>query len=174
MSATETAAVFKVRRLIEDGEFKKDVSFSLPNLSNAMIEQASLFAHYGTLAAKASKQVDDLKLFLEITESKVYRLIRDKAVKDGTKLTEVQLEKQVSIYEKVLEFKRALNEAKQVEAISKVAVEAFRHRKDMIVQQGALNREEMRGELSMSARNSNDSNREAILERLKNLPQSTA
>lgn len=159
---------FKVRQFVEPHILKKDISFSLADLGTAMMEQASTFVHYGSLAASASKQVDDLKMLLEVAESKVYRSLRDDAATAGTKVTEAQLEKSVSVHPKVIQVKRALNEAKQIEALAKVAVEGFRHRKDMLVQQGAQNREEMKGEVSINRRHTEEERIENIKDRLLN------
>jgi len=144
--------IFKVRQFVEPTQLKKDMSYSLADLSTAMMEQASLFVHYGVEAAKASMQVDNAKMLLEVTESKVYRKLRDDAAAAGNKVTEAQLEKTVQVHETVIAMRRALNEAKQIEAVTKVAVEGFRHRKDMLVQHGATSREEMKGEVSIARR----------------------
>lgn len=144
---------YQVRLFIDEEQFKKDIGFSLADLSGAMMSQASLFAHYGVLAARAAKQVDDCKLLLENAEAKVYRLLRDKYTAAGTKVTEAMLEKEVSVHPTVVQFKKALNEARQVEAITKVYVEAFRNRKDMLIQEGAQQRKEMDGEVYVSRRN---------------------
>jgi hypothetical protein len=146
------ARKFTVRQIVDPVQLKADMGFSVADLSSAMVQQASLFAHYGTLAAKASRQVDDVKMLLEVTESKVYRKLRDEAAKEGTKLSEAMLEKSVAVHEQVISIKKALNEAKQIEANAKTAVEGFRHRRDMLVQQGLLSREEMKGEVRVGAR----------------------
>ncbi len=153
MTEETTKPAFRVRNFIDAEQLKSDLNYSLTDLSTPMMQQAALFVHYGTLAARASKQVDDLKMLLEVAESKVYRKLRDTAASEGAKVTEAQLEKSVSVHEKVVEIKRALNEAKQIEAIAKTATEGFRHRKDMLVQAGVQAREEMKGELSISRRN---------------------
>jgi siroheme synthase len=84
-------------------------------------------------------------------------------VASGEKVTEALLDKLVTRHERVTIVKKALNEAKQIEAIAKTAVEAFRHRKDMLVQHGATEREEMKGELVTKLR----SGREEDLSNLK-------
>ena len=159
---------FEVRQFVDADQLKKDMTFSPVDLTSAMMEQSSLFAHYGVLAAKASRQVDDIKLLLETIEAKVYRKLRDEAADEGKKTTEAQLEKSVATHDQVLSYRRALNEAKQGEAIAKTAVEAFRHRRDMLVQQGLISREEMKGELSISARRERDNELEALKERYIN------
>jgi hypothetical protein len=171
MSEEPAKPTHKVRNFVETESLNADLGYSHADLSGAMAEQSSLFVHYGVLAAKASKQVDDLKMVLEVTESKVYRMLRDKASEEGTKVTEAQLEKSVSVHPRVIEFKKALNEAKQVEAVAKTAVEGFRHRRDMLVQAGLISREEMKGEVSINRRTAEDervaSSKERILERAK-------
>jgi hypothetical protein len=151
------APTFKIRNFIDPEQLKKDMSFSTAALSSAMSEQASLLVHYGTLFAKAARQVDDIQMLLEITESKVYRKLRDEAVKSGAKMTEATLEKSVAVHDQVVAMKRARNEAKQIEAHAKIAVEGFRHRRDMLVQEGATQRQEMQGETSINARNERES-----------------
>jgi len=153
---------YEVRQLVDADQLKRDMTFSPTDLTSAMMEQASLFAHYGILAAKASRQVDDVKMLLENVEAKVYRKVRDEAASTGVKLTEAQVEKQVVTHEHVISFRKALNEAKQIEAVAKTAVEAFRHRRDMLVQQGLISREEMKGELSIAAKRAHEDELEAL------------
>jgi vacuolar-type H+-ATPase subunit H len=150
------ARKYEVRSFVDAMQFKKDVSYSSADLSGAMETQAALFAHYGELHARAARQVDDLELLLENAEAKVYRMLRDDASKKGEKVTEAMLEKFVSVHPQVVQFKRALNEARQIEATAKVYVEAFRNRKDMLVQQGAQAREEYKGEVFIAARSAGE------------------
>ena len=177
-TVTAVAPAYTVKQFIDATQLKADLSFSTADIHTAMMNQAQLLTHYGILAAKASRQVDDIKLLIENAEARVYRLLRDKAVADKEKVTEVQLEKQVSIQSQVVSFKRGLNEARQIEDICKVTVEAFRHRKDMLVQQGAYSREEMKGEMSMSIRNAGEvasaGDRQAILNKVAALRNAKA
>lgn len=168
---TEPAAprppTYQVLAFVDTAQLKRDLSYSPTNLTDAMMQQASMFAHYGILAAQASRQVDTVKMLLENTEAAVYRLRRDAAVAANEKQTEAQLSAQVTRHPKVIEMKRALNEAKQQEAVAKTAMEAFRHRRDMLIQEGLLQREEMKGELSIMERSARDQALEAQKERFK-------
>jgi hypothetical protein len=155
----------KVTNYIDTTRLKADLAYTPVNLSDAMMTQASLFAHYGELAAKASRQVDNLKLVLENTEAAVYRVIRDEVTDRGEKVTEGLLDKLVTRHERVINTKKALNEAKQIEAVAKTAVEAFRHRRDMLVQQGLIMREELKGEVAIGARNVREQEVEDLKER---------
>lgn len=143
---------FKVRKFVDSAQLDRDLAYSASDLTSAMMEQAALFARYGVLAAQASKQVDDVKVLVENTEAEIYRRIRDEKAAAAEKATEAQVNAEVTRHPRVIAVKKALNEAKQIEAIAKIAVESFRHRRDMLVQHGLISREEMKGELSMQAR----------------------
>lgn len=174
MSEEEAAAparpAYQVRALVDSDQLQKDLSFSPVNLTDAMMQQASMFVHYGTLASKASRQVDDLKMLLDVAESKIDKAIRDKAIEDGEKITEAAIGKRINAHPKMVELTKLLNEAKQIEKLCAVAVEGFRHRRDMLVQTGLLAREEMKGEVSIARREAADeatqAQRERVLARL--------
>ena len=160
------ARVFSVRNFIDDKVLAADIAYSLTNLSDAMQRQPGLIVHYSTLAAKAARQVNDLKLVLEATESAVYRKLRDDALVADEKTSDAQLTKFVAASKRVLAIKRALNEAKQIEAIAKGAVEGFDHRRDMLVQEGASSREERKGELRVIGAADTAASLEALKERV--------
>jgi hypothetical protein len=160
--------VFKVRAFIDPKQLQSDLSYSLVDLSKAMSEQGSLFIHYASLMARASRQVDDVSMLLEITESRIYRKLRDEAAKSGSKMTETQLEKEVNVHPQMIAMKRAKNEAKQIEGNAKAAVEAFRQRRDMLIQEGATQRAEIeRGATSINARNERGRNAADIQARMR-------
>ena len=158
-ATVETA--YKVHDFINTTELKRDLTFSNNDLTSAMMQQASLFAHYGVILSKASRQVDVVKLLLENTEAAVYKILRNKAVEDGEKVTETLLEKSVSRHPRVIGMKKALNEARRIESDCKIAVESFRHRRDMLVQMGLISREEMKGEMSIRVKSAHEEARDA-------------
>lgn len=168
---TETTAdpirevtTYPVKDFIDAAQLKRDLAFSNNDLSTAMMEQSSLFSHYGVLAADASRQVDVVEMLLENTEAAVYKVERDKAITDGEKVTEAMLEKRIARHSRVISMKKALNEAKRIAATGKIAVESFRHRRDMLVQMGLISREEMKGDMRIAEKNV----RESVLESQKN------
>lgn len=162
--AASRAPGYTIKDFVDPAQLKQDLAFSNNDLTSAMMQQASLFSHYGVLAAQASRQVDVVKLLLENTEAAVYKMLRDQAAVAGDKVTEAQLEKSVSRHDRVIAMKKSLNEAKRVEGITKTAVEAFRHRRDMLVQMGLISREEMKGELSIKAKTAAEMARESSIE----------
>lgn len=169
MSDKSENRTFKVKMLIDADQLKRDLTYSLNNLSDAMINQPGMIAHYGVLSAQAARQTDNVKLLLENTEAAVYRKLRDQFAESGEKVTEAQLEKLVTRHAKVIAIKKALNEAKHIEKIAAMAVESFRHRKDMLVQLGADQRQEMQGEIAVRVRESREqalaSTKDSILAR---------
>ncbi len=154
--APRAPLLFQVKDFVDAAQVRRDLGFSTNDLSSAMMQQASLFAHYGVLAADASRQVDTVKLLLESTEAAVYQSLRSKYLAAGEKITEALLEKQVARSDRVLSLKKALITAKRVESIGKTAMESFRHRRDMLVQQGLISREERKGDLIIATRNARD------------------
>lgn len=145
----------RVTQFVDPLQAKSDLAYSLADLSSAMQTQPGLHLDYAINLAKASKQLNDLKITLEAAESKVYRRIRDDYVTAGTKITEAALEKEVAAHPTIRGIKRAINEAKQVEAIAKGVVEAFGQRKDMLVQAGARDRAELEGEIRIQVAGGN-------------------
>lgn len=162
--------IYPVKDFVDAFQLRKDLAFSPNNLTDAMMQQASMFSHYGVLAAEASRQVDVIKMLLENTEAAIYKIVRDDMNTKGEKFTEALLEKIIARHPRTISMKKALNEAKRVESIGKVAVESFRHRRDMLVQQGLISREEMKGEVRIAERNVRDeaasAQRQSVMERL--------
>ncbi len=163
--AGKELTVYQVRDFIDAKELKRDLAYSTNDLTSAMMQQASMFSHYGILAAEAARQTDVVKMLLENTEAAVSKIIRDEIANAGDKVTEPAVAARIARHPRVVAMKKAVNEAKRVESIGKTAVEAFRHRRDMLVQQGLIAREEMKGELSIRERSA----REDALEAAKNI-----
>nr|WP_042675811.1 hypothetical protein [Methylobacterium sp. B34] len=156
----------QVKDFLAEEDLKGKLAYSLNDLSSAMADQASLFAHFGVLAAKASRQVDNIKILIENQEAKVDREIREAMAVLGEKITEGIVERKIARHPQVVAFKRALNEAKQIEKVANTTLEAFRHGRDMLVQPGATSREEMKGELSMAPKRELADNAKSAAERV--------
>jgi hypothetical protein len=156
----------QVKDFLAEEDLKGKLAYSLNDLSTAMAEQASLFAHFGVLAAKASRQVDNIKILIENTEARVDREIREAMVMLNEKITEGIVERKIARHPQVVAYKRALNEARQIEKVAATTLEAFRHRRDMLVQAGATSREEMKGELTMNVKRELADNQRSAAERV--------
>lgn len=157
---------FVVRRFVEAAQVKRDLAINPSDVSNVMLEHASRFIEYGTYLSQASKQVNDLTMVFEAAEGRTYKRYRDAAATAGEKVTEAQLEKLVRVDGNVIAYRRLLNEAKQIESLAKSAVDAFRQRKDMLVSYGLMQREEMKGEVSINRRNAFEAEKTGLRDRM--------
>jgi hypothetical protein len=151
MTDESVKPVITVRNFIDGAKLRADVTYSLTDLSSAMMTQAALRAHYGELKAAAQRQVNDFELLLEVSESRVYRRLRDEYAEKKEKSSDASLKVEVAGHERILAIRKAINEAKQVLDVAKGAWEAFSDRNDMLIQLGARDRTELQGELRIRA-----------------------
>lgn len=149
---TKPAPKKMVKTFINPTAFKEDISINMADLDNAFITQASLFAHYGTQAAKASEQMDNLKLVLDVKEAQLNTLHRDLLFKAFGKVTETMIANAVMTDPRYIKARKMYNESKGVVEMLKASTEAFRQRRDMLVQVGAMTREERKGELFLKSK----------------------
>lgn len=141
---------------IEDEGFVEqmlqDVQFSPEDLDNAYIEQASLYAYYAHQSMLASRRADNAKLFLNATEAGIDKNIRNDAATEGKKLTEKMIEQEVSRAPVYVSAVKKYNDAKALAQMLRDILDAFKNRKDCLIQYGLSRREEFRSQgLSISA-----------------------
>jgi len=67
----------KVKHFVTPEQVREDTTFTESGLNEAMLEQSSLMAYYGSLCGEAQYQVDKFKQLLDIAEAKLARDIRD-------------------------------------------------------------------------------------------------
>lgn len=132
-----------VERFVTSEQLREDVNFTEAEIDQAMLEQASLMAYYGDLESRAQYQVDRFKQLLEVREAQKAKQIRDEAAQEGRKITEKLLEQEVAMSPVVIKHRKALNEAKQVYEMMRIALDALRQKKDMVIQFGVRHRMEM-------------------------------
>jgi hypothetical protein len=138
---------YTVQQFVTGEQVQADLNWNGLNLDETIMRHAGLFAYYGEIAAKAQEQFDKFQQLEGIINARLDQKIRDKAVKDGVKLTEAQVKARVILEPEYIAIQTAVNEARKVAAVCKTNAESFRQRRDMIVQ-GAFNtREEKKGEL---------------------------
>jgi hypothetical protein len=138
-----------IEHYVTGEQLGEDLTINPANLSEAMVKQASLFAHYAVLASRAQRQLDHMKQRLEILQSKVDKEIRDEAADEGRKITEAGIGKEIARDSRVITATKQVNEARMIADLAKQSLEAFKQRRDMLVQIGLMQREEMKGELTV-------------------------
>ena len=150
-----------IKAMIDPKRLSGDLKFTDATLKDAFIDQAGLFAYYASKEAQAAYQTDKQKQALEIVEARVDHEIRQDAADQGTKITEGKITSGIRLnasYQKALE---GYNQAKMIQNLAKAATEAFKQRRDMLIQCGADAREELKGSLRMSGSEANTKDRAA-------------
>jgi hypothetical protein len=124
-----------------------DLDISQNDLDGAFRGQAGLFAHYGQKHVEMMRQEARAKMMLEVTEAKLDKQLRDEAAAASAKITEKQIEQGIARSPDYIKAVYAHNEAKAAMALASVAVESFKQRRDMLIQIGASERQELKGDL---------------------------
>jgi hypothetical protein len=149
---TETLKETPIRSFIDKEKLKEDIAFSDENIQVAFMNQASLFVHYATKAHQARLQADRLKHRLDVLESRLDGEIRKEAAETSAKLTEGGIAARIKVDPRHMELKDSLLDAQTIADLCRDVLEAFRHRRDMLVQFGADVRQEREGELRLRAK----------------------
>ena len=149
MSDKKPASLSTVQNFLDPEQLKRDVSFSDHAITDAYMEQASLYVEYAQIAQKAELQSENFKHRLEIIEAQVDQEIRDDFAENCKKVTEAQVSKALTLDRRVIGIRKRYNEARSIAGLSKSALEAIKHKKDMLIQCGADLREEQKGQLRM-------------------------
>lgn len=134
-----------LRTFVDSAKLKADLEFTETNISTAMMKQASLFAHYATLAHQAQFQADRADQQLDLVEAKLYQQYRDSFASAGEKPTEGMIRASITKDDRYQKALLRKSEAKAIADMVKVAAESFRHRRDMLIQVGADLRQEYLG-----------------------------
>jgi len=142
----------ELNHYIDMAEFRREISVSVTNLDNCMMEQASLRAYHGEQAAHADAQHSRLKLRHEVVEARLYDKHRRTLAADPTlKVTEKMVENAVKQDPEYVSSKNRVIEAETIAAVRRSCTDALKDRKDMLVQLGADRREEGKGQVRILA-----------------------
>lgn len=133
-------------------QIAKDISIRDSDLDGCMTEQASLYAYYSSLYAKASIDASRAKNRAEMEKARAYKRHRNKLIAKGIKFTESMLEAEILLDDAYQESLELANAYRYQEMIAKEALEAFKQRRDMLVQKGKSALEELKGELFLKGK----------------------
>ena len=125
-------------------DINEEISIDPQNLPAVFSEHPGKFAWYATVHAAAQYVVDQAKLTLDVLRSEVAARLRAITDGKGKKPSEALIASALEGDEQVKDAQRSLIEAKRQEAVLKALREAFTHRRDMLIQLGASEREEKR------------------------------
>lgn len=128
-------------------QLREDVAINDADIDGCMTEQASLYAHYSAMYARAAYDSSRAKVKSDIARAKAYKELRNRFIAKGTKYTEAMLEAEVTLHPDYIEALEVSNKYKWAEMMAKEALEALKQRRDMLVQKGKSALEERKGEL---------------------------
>ena len=148
-------------------QLRKDLQIRDADIDGCMTEQASLYGYYSTLYAKAQFEADHAKTYVEILRAKKYAAFRNAKSGRGLKFSEAQLDAEVTRSVEYLEATQKANLAKMRASIIKEGLEAFKQRRDMLVQKGKFRLEDLKGELYLKGVESDGETRQQRIDRIK-------
>lgn len=156
-----------LKYFMNPAKFEEDQQINPLNLDEMFMTQAGHFAYYGTLSAKANKQASNMKMMMEIKEAELAREHRDNLNDTHAKVTEAMINSAVITDPRYKRITMLYHEAVEISENLKTVVEAFRQRRDMLVQMGAMQREELKGDLVMKSKEARESD---LRERVRRIP----
>lgn len=136
---------------IDPNEFKKETQVKDYNLDSCFMEQSSLRAHYGAMAARAEAQASQCKVKFEVLEARLYDHHRKILTDAGAKVTEKMVENAVKTDPRWLAGKENVIEAETIAAVNKSLAISLADRRDMLIQLGADRRGEAQGQARLMA-----------------------
>lgn len=165
-AAESKSAAQVIKPIIDADRLKTDLNINPNDLQTGFMTQAGLFSWYAEKAAQAARQADRAKQRRDIIYAKLAQKIRTQAAEAGVKVTEAAIEEQVRISNEYVNACTQYYDAQMIEKLAESAVEAFRQRRDMLVQLGAMSREELKGQLRMSGPDSTSARAEGLRNRM--------
>jgi len=103
-------------------------------LDEELIAQAQHFWHVAEAHERAVSQQDEKKLDLEITEVELDKEVREQMAADGERVTEKQVEASVKREDEYYKANQAYISAKAEAGRWSALREAYRHRRDMLIE----------------------------------------
>jgi hypothetical protein len=144
-SSSNRRLTYRNKGFIE--QMHRDINFSPEDIDNAVIGQAGLYAYYAEQAMWAQREADNLKLKVKLEEAKLDKTVREQMGLQGIKITEAAVEKEILRHPDYQAVKTQEIDAQATATLLRDTLEAFKQRRDMLIQLGVQRREEMKGTL---------------------------
>lgn len=133
-------------------QLRRDLQIRDSDLDGCMTEQASLYGYYSVLFAKAQFEADHAKIQVDIVKAKKSAALRNAKAGRGVKYTEAQIEAETLRSEEYIQATHKANLTRMRATILKEGLEAFKQRRDMLVQKGKVRLEDLKGELYLKGK----------------------
>ena len=149
------ASTLTVEDILDVDKFTAEIEEDIEDLNEAMRKQTSRAAYYGMLHAKSKTQSARIDRAVRAVEASLkvnHRALLRKAAEDlaeeeggkPERITADMVESAVYTDARMLNLTSIQAAAQEVEMVCRVAYDAFRTRRDMLVSLGHLTREQMR------------------------------
>lgn len=147
----ETIKPAPLKQFIDDS-VKRDISINTADLDSEMIQHAALELHYAMQTAHARYQYERIKSAVEILEAKLdaeYRESLAAAAESEKKKgpTEAAIKAAVLVDKRYASAQSRLHESQHIWKLCEATENAFRSRKDMLLEVARDRRKEREGEL---------------------------
>lgn len=106
--------------------------FRVIDLNDDIRKQSSLFQYYGKLAVNAKREASQAKLRLKQATGEKELALREKAIKDGAKITENQIKAMLAVDPDLIALENELIDAEATAGVLENARWAMDHKKSMI------------------------------------------
>ena len=136
--------------VVDAAAFQAETAINPTNLQDCFMQQSSLRAHYGVLAARAEAFAARAKVRFEVTEAALYDEHRRSLAAAGEKTTEKMVENAVKLDSRWHEAKEKQIYAESLASINRALVSSLVDRREMLSLIAADQRDEMKGQLRAS------------------------
>lgn len=151
MSETTSADGTALKTFIDSDQVKSDISINMADLDTAMIEHPGLELHYAMQTAHSRRQYERLKSAVEILEAKIDADVRqrlaDEAAAGGKKPTEAAIRAAVLADKRYSNAQSKLIDAQHIWKLCEASENAFRSRKDLLLEVARDRRKEKEGQM---------------------------
>jgi predicted component of type VI protein secretion system len=130
----------------------QDILVDKNDLTSGMMTQTGSIVYYGELCARAEAQVAHMKQAMELMEAQLIRDMRGVYVAKGdAKVSETRLEKEIKLSPQYIRAQNSLRDAKYVHTLLLSIMDAFDHRRSMLIQSAKTMVNTFHGNPSVSA-----------------------
>lgn len=137
----------QIKVLYDHHQAQKDLQEFSPDISNDLMRQPGLFAYYSSLYCRADAQYERIKHARDVLAAKLSKVHRKALNDDGvTKVTEGLVASEVAIDPRMRKMEALLREAKEQMNLLKGTCDAFKQRRDSLMQLAFNMREEGKGQ----------------------------
>lgn len=134
-----------------EDSFREEIAINANDITGAMMTNAAMYAHYGSMAAKAEHQYDQLKTRMAKLEAILYATHRENLAKEKGKPSEAMVDAAVKTDPRWLKLSDQVAQAKLIMSMQDVNKRAFQQRGEFLRSIGADLREERRGDVRTMA-----------------------